>query len=186
MSDEAIYLTQALVDEDQDAFAKFIKHKSVRSWINEPIFPDELENIDFPDGYKNTTPLLYAVTNSTSSNVRQIVEAGADTQIRDNFQNTLLHCACASQIDRLEKVRYLILLEPSHVKERNVVESTPLHYAALNGFDDVVSELVSYGVDVNASGQFGNAPVCRPYLIVKKDNNHFKKSYFSMMDLFMC
>ena len=159
MSNEAVSLTQALIDEDNETFNKYRNLASVRKWIDEKVFANELKRVSFGDGQEYTSCLLYALTKSRAEVVRALVGAGASLKIRDSFENTVLHSACASKIDRVQKVSFLLKKDKSLIDVHNVHENSPLHIACLNGYDDVIGLLVVSGADVDVEGQNGSTPV---------------------------
>ena len=154
--DLSLKLLQALNDRDQKTVSKCAKDKSVKEWIDNRVEVNQIENSNnsFADHIKDITCLCFASDYSDTRTVQQLVEAGADVNATDSPGETPLHCACASKIEVRRKVEYLLSCDASLIGVRNNNNNTPLHRAAANGNDAVISVLIQHGAEVNERGEF--------------------------------
>jgi ankyrin repeat protein len=74
----------------------------------------------------------------------------------------------------LERVKALIKAQPKliNVKENDKNKQTPIHYAVINGRDQVIKFLLSKGADINAQNLYGNASL---HLAVKSSHENIVK-----------
>ena len=86
----------------------------------------------------------------TESEVKALIEAGANVNARDNYNYAPLH----RQSD--EGVVRLLIEAGADVNARDIYNSTPLYYQTDEG---VVRLLIKAGVDVNARNDFNSTPL---------------------------
>ena len=107
-------LLQALNDQNQTAIDEHLAAEGVKDWINHRVQPEQLNNpIRQFKGISTITCLTFASLISDDAIVRQLVEAGADIDKRDSRGHSVLHYACASDVDSDAKVAYLMQLGAS-------------------------------------------------------------------------
>ena len=108
------FLLQLLNDQNRAAIKKCLKNKSLKSWINNPVLLELLENpVRQFNNVENITCLIFASLVSDDATVRQLVKAGADVTVTDSRGYgeevfSALHYACASDVDADAKVAYLM------------------------------------------------------------------------------
>ena len=59
----------------------------------------------------------------------------------------------------IQTVRALIKSNPNLVFDKDIYDTTPLHWAAKNGHRDVAELLVTNGANVNARNKYGDTPL---------------------------
>ena len=155
--DLSLKLLQALNDKDQKTVSECTKDKSMKEWIDGRVDVKLIENgiFSFSDYFKDITCLGFASRNSDTRTVQQLVEAGADVTVTDSSGRTPLQWACLSQIEVKQKVEYLLSCDASLIRARDKIYDTPLHSAAVNGNDTVISVLIQHGAEVSERGYLG-------------------------------
>ena len=124
--------------------------------------------------------------------MRQLVEAGADIAVTDSWGHSLVHYACASDIDADAKVTYLMQSGASSQTTSSgwaspEFYSTSLRLAAwLNQADRVRALIDEHGVSVNAANWWGSTPLSLAALFGSAEAVDVLVSYqdcdFSMTD----
>lgn len=103
------------------------------------------------------TPLHFAVENNDCEMVEQLLERGADVNVREKTGNTPLHFAA---IGNASEVAELLLDRGAYVNAQDSGGTTPLHNAASNNASSEAAEvLLSHGADVNVQNNDGNTPL---------------------------
>ena len=113
---------------------------------------------------RGSTPLIRAVTNADLDVINLLLKYGADVNLQMADRQTPIHAALAgraSERQALEVIRILhkagadvnVTALVNHGEE--VRGGTPLHYAVRKRYKDVIRELASYGIDMNAKDQDG-------------------------------
>ena len=156
---ESKTLLQALNDRDQEVIDQCLKHKSVKKMINNKVKISEVVNCRESFVDVDITCLCYASRCNDARTVRQLVQAGADVTASDSRGFTPLHRACGSNIEVKQKVEYLLSCDASLIRSRTDDNDTPLHRAALDGNDTVISVLIQHGAEVNKRGPVGRTPL---------------------------
>ncbi|KAI6170524.1 Suppressor of tumorigenicity 14 protein-like protein [Aphelenchoides bicaudatus] len=106
----------------------------------------------------STTPphmsaLYLAAENGYTKCIKVLLDKGAKINYKTYDGFTALHVA--SQEGKFEAAKVLIAKDPSLGNATDKHRQTPLHLAALNGYCNIVSLLLSNGADVNALANFG-------------------------------
>lgn len=105
------------------------------------------------EGLPGTYDIFFAATIGDLEGVKKHLEAGADINGRDpNFGASVL--AAAVVRNQVEVAKYLIE-KGADVNQGSQDGSTPLHTAALFGFDESAELLIESGADIFASGEGG-------------------------------
>ena len=165
--DGSLRLLQALNDKRQFAIDECVAAEGAKDWINYDVNPKQLHNPvrEFKD-VASITCLTFASLVNDVETVRQLVDSGADPTVTDSEGCSVLHYACASDVDALAKVTYLLQRASSlvntynHSKSAEVTpwaKSTPLHVAAWHKQTDCVKILINDGkASVNATDERGH------------------------------
>ena len=103
------------------------------------------------------TPLHNAVSSSQMENTQLLINNGADYKIKDNNDKTVLWAPIEKGDNEL--LKYLLTLYEDVNEKENYLEYTPLHRAAINGYEQIVKLLLLNGADVNAVDKLGNKPI---------------------------
>ena len=113
---------------------------------------------------RGSTPLIRAATSADLDMVQLLLEHGADATIYMADRQTPIHAVLsgrASQKDALELIRIFYVAGTdinvvALVNHREEIRGgTALHYAVRKRYQDVIRELASYGIDMDAKDQDG-------------------------------
>ena len=103
------------------------------------------------------TPLHLAATyGADRSVIALLLERRADIEARDNYGDTPLHTAIAS--DRLD-VLVVLLENGADIEARDDFGDTPLHNAARASKPDFVAVLLDFGAEIEARDELDNTPL---------------------------
>ncbi len=80
-----------------------------------------------------------------------------DINAKDNMGNTVLHIA--AQKGEIKKVKILLEKKPLWVNSKNRFGITPLHYAAIDGHQEIATQLITAGANVNSKTNTGITPL---------------------------
>jgi len=98
---------------------------------------------------RGSTPLIVAASKGHAETVKALLEAGADVDATNTFQNTPLHYAAWSG----DKETFIILAKSgADLDAENSRESTIMQYACMGGNIDIVKILEKKGVDIMKLG----------------------------------
>ena len=95
------------------------------------------------------TPLHVAVINGMVASARLLIDAGADINIPDKYQQTALHMAADLGYDDI--VDALIKRPDVNLNVRNEDGNTPLDVAVMSGMEQCAQLLIDAGADINRS-----------------------------------
>uniref|UniRef100_A0A8C2JSP5 Euchromatic histone-lysine N-methyltransferase 1a n=1 Tax=Cyprinus carpio TaxID=7962 RepID=A0A8C2JSP5_CYPCA len=101
-------------------------------------------------------PLTWATENMNLEQVKMLISAGADVQIRDKEENVCLHWAAFSGCDEIAQ---LLLDKRSDLHAVNIHGDSPLHIAVRQNQLDCVMLFLSRGADVNLKNKDGETPL---------------------------
>ena len=108
--------------------------------------PDVNLNVRTKDG---NTPLYLAVINGMVASARLLIDAGADINIPDKYQQTALHLAASNGHSSI--VGDLIKAPDVNLNVRNEDGNTPLDVAVMSGREQSAQLLIDAGADINIS-----------------------------------
>ena len=107
----------------------------------------EGHNVNTRGGLYGRTPLIEAVRWGRAQIAEELVREGAHVNVKDNLQQTALHCAswrghCS--------VAEILCAAGADINVQDEKGWTPLMCAAKGGSDEIVCELIRAGASVNA------------------------------------
>lgn len=115
---------------------------------------------------KGKTPLHYAVIEKDHDKVADMVEKGADPNIKDRGWSSLHYAVYKGDLKTVQ----LLIKNKADVQLASDNGWTPLHVAAFftsENKDAIMSELKKAGANINAQSKAGKTPL---YLAVKKND----------------
>jgi len=113
---------------------------------------------------RGSTPLIRAANNADMEIVQLLLEHGADPTIYTADRQTPIHAVLAGRAREEQVLEFVRLFYTAGtdvdvialVNHREEVRGgTALHYAVRKRYQDVIRELASYGIDMNAKDQDG-------------------------------
>mmetsp|Transcript_71176 Transcript_71176/g.123501 ORF Transcript_71176/g.123501 Transcript_71176/m.123501 type:complete len:193 (+) Transcript_71176:78-656(+) len=116
-------------------------------------------DVDHPDTHRDdeeheTSDLYQAVMMNKRGSVQRHIRGGADLEKRNNVGFTALHAAL-KYAD--EDIAFEVIRAGADINARSAEDGlTPLLFAAIEGKDGVVRQLLSQGADVNGTDYKGN------------------------------
>ena len=113
-------------------------------------------NAKSSDETRNWLPIHYAAKFGFKDIVEEFIHAGVDKEIKTAFGLTPLHVA--SEFGSIEVVKYLISIK-SNLNPETIPENqklTPLHYATIGDFYEVVTLLIIAGAERNKKNIAGD------------------------------
>lgn len=99
----------------------------------------------------------YAAWSGDLAEVKQLIEAGTDSNLLDSTGETALFGAVAAA--RIEVVAYLLSVGARHDLHESTTGLTPLHWAASHGGIETIRLLIEAGADPDAEDHHGRLPV---------------------------
>ena len=119
-------------------------------------------HVNVSGGYRNGSPLHGAASNpnqtSGTANAELLLNAGANVEARDMWNDTPLHYA---SFDGHNETVALLLDRGANIEAQRVYGETPLHVASSNGHSETVTLLLDAGANVDAQTKNGWTPLHR-------------------------
>ena len=142
---------------DQNGYTPL--HFAITSLGNEKavkLLVDNGADINARENHMGATPLHFAVDKGPKEIVEFLILRGADINARDKIGGTALHhLVQADQKDSTDKIEFL-LSKGADINAKDIVGGgTPLHYASLNGYINIVRFLIDKGADITCQGKDG-------------------------------
>lgn len=160
VKNKALDAVKLLIDEGANTSIKDNNGKSADELMNEPDYLaskqavlDKLKKTD----EKGMTQLLWMANEGNLSEVKRLIDMGADVNWTDFDGSNALHWAVVSN-SGAEIIDYLISCKCSVAKE-DVAGQTPLHVGAQVGNADACEILVKQNADINKKNSFGLTPL---------------------------
>jgi ankyrin repeat protein len=117
-----------------------------------------------------STPLHMAVDCGLKDTIEFLMSKGADINGRDAIGGTALHhLAQEGQEDNTDMIEFLLYRGADINAKDYAVGGTPLHYASMNGYINIVRFLINKGADVNCQGKSGFTALSLAELEGRKD-----------------
>ena len=121
-------------------------------------------NVNGSTNTRGSTPLIRAANNGDLEGVKQLLEHGADATLYMADRQTPIHAVLSgrsSEKQALDLIRVLhdagtdanVVALVNHPEE--IRGGTALHYAVRKRYKDVIKQLASFGIDLNAIDQDG-------------------------------
>jgi ankyrin repeat protein len=102
------------------------------------------------------TPLHMAVGHGLKGIVEFLMSKGADINGRDAIGGTALHhLVQEGQEDDTDMIEFLLSKGADINAKEHVMGGTPLHYASMNGYINIVRFLIDKGADITCQGEGG-------------------------------
>lgn len=102
------------------------------------------------------SPLILAIELNKIELVKILIEAGAETKLKNNVRSSPLHIAASMG---LEEICEILLAKGVKIDELNMKRKSPLHYAINRRYPKVVQLLLSKGANTSYTDTFGNTLV---------------------------
>ena len=94
------------------------------------------------------TPLYFAVDEGHKDIVEFLISKGADINAKNKIGGTVLHLLTTEgQEDDTNMIEFLLSKGANINAKDNMTGGTPLHYASMNGYKNIVKFLLSKGAD---------------------------------------
>jgi len=115
--------------------------------------------------------LLEAIKNGDVVKVKELLERGADANVKDDSHKTPLHYVASLYEDDIGAyIAELLIKHGADVNAKDEKGITPLHWAATSGKSRIINVLLENRADVNARSDEGLTPL------------HWVASYMSLSD----
>jgi uncharacterized protein len=121
-------------------------------------------NLSGPTNIRGTTPLIRAANSADLEMVKLLLEHGADATLQLADRQTVIHAVLAGRAAEQQALELIRIFRKAGadvnaialVNHREEVRGgTALHLAVRKRFKEVIKELASYGIDMNAKDQDG-------------------------------
>jgi ankyrin repeat protein len=121
-------------------------------------------NLSGATNTRGATPLIRAANNGDLEVVKLLLEHGADATIYMADRQTPIHAVLAGRSSEQQALALIRVLHKAGTSvnvvalvnhEEEIRGGTALHYAVRKRFKEVIKELASYGIDLNARDQDG-------------------------------
>ncbi|XP_064390866.1 transient receptor potential cation channel subfamily A member 1 homolog [Halichondria panicea] len=148
-SDEEFKKIEEAINEGDDDMLD-----RIRDWLRDNSVKTVNEN--------QATALHLAASSFRIEVAKLLLEHGADPNMVDDEQKTVLHYLCALPSKNNITAFFKLLLDQKKIDHFNPIDTenlTPLHFAAENGHLEVVNELLEKGADMKARDDIGDTPV---------------------------
>jgi len=106
--------------------------------------------------------LLEALKNGDVVRVKELLEEGADANVKDNSGATPLHFVAILYVDEIGAyIAELLIKYGADVNAKDENGYAPLHWAVTLGKSRIINVLLENGADVNAKDNIGSTPLHR-------------------------
>jgi uncharacterized protein len=117
-------------------------------------FQDPSDRGDRAEAGEGNRQLVSAIRQDDPSEVRRLIEAGAEVNLKDRVHTRPIPIVVAARRGKPEVMKVLIDAG-ADVNVRDAMGATPLMHAAWEGHEEVVRMLLQSGADVNAQSAEG-------------------------------
>jgi len=112
------------------------------------ILIDNGADVNAKGGTLSATPLHLAAEKGFKDSVELLILSGADINAKNNIGGTVLHhLTTDGQVDNVDMIESLLANGANINAKDNITGGTPLHYAAMNGYKNIVEFLIANGAD---------------------------------------
>ncbi|XP_059173558.1 transient receptor potential cation channel subfamily A member 1-like [Physella acuta] len=131
-------------------WAAIFNHASVTKYLID--LPSDMNAFDS----MKLTPLLAAATNSSWAALNVLLSYGADTSLTNSSKRNFLHLAVINGMELNETFKALKYIKniSARCNEKDIAGYTPLHYAAEEGLQLVVKNIISLGASVTHRNRY--------------------------------
>jgi ankyrin repeat protein len=157
-----------LISKSADVNAKNMKaatplHEALRNMGNKEIAVLLIENgadVNSVEDVGGATPLHLAACQGFKEIVELLISKGADINAKDKTGGTVLHFFTHEGLeDDTDMIEFLISKGADINAKDNMAGGTPLHYASMSGYINIVQCLIDNGADIYCKGRGGMTPL---------------------------
>ncbi len=156
--------SEIYLDAKDDRFVRLLYRaavrgypKLVRSLVEAGVNVEGESAYEKTSGFKQhtgRTPLHSAAANGQLGTVLELIELGADKNVKDIEDQTPLHLAAANGHTEVAVALFKAGADIGAIEQEH--GQTPLHLAAANGHTETVKALIGAGADKNARNSYGS------------------------------
>jgi len=109
---------------------------------------DNGADVNAKGGTLGATPLHLAAEKGFKDIVELLILSGADINAKNNIGGTVLHhLTTDGQVDNVDMIEFLLAKGANINAKDNMTGGTPLHYASMNGYKNIVKFLIANRAD---------------------------------------